>query len=80
MSGVRDVCLAGGVAANSTLRGLFQMKAEQEGINFYFPEKKLCTDNAAMVACAGYYHYLTGDFGNLTQEAHANYPLIGLKS
>ncbi|MDD2555599.1 MAG: tRNA (adenosine(37)-N6)-threonylcarbamoyltransferase complex transferase subunit TsaD [Syntrophaceticus sp.] len=75
-SGVRDVCLAGGVAANSTLRGQFQRAADQEGLRFYFPEKKLCTDNAAMVACAGYFHYLAEEFGTLAQEAYANYPLI----
>lgn len=80
LGGVRDVCLAGGVAANSTLRELFKQKAGQEGLKFYFPEKKLCTDNAAMVACAGYYHYLAGDFASLNQEACANYPLIVSKS
>lgn len=79
MSGVRDVCLAGGVAANSTLRELFQRKAEQQDIKFYFPEKKFCTDNAAMVACAGYYHYKAGHIGTLAQEAYANYPLIDTK-
>lgn len=78
-SGVRDVCLAGGVAANSTLRQQFQREADQEGLRFYFPEKKLCTDNAAMVACAGYFHYLAGEFGTLDQEASANYPLINTK-
>jgi N6-L-threonylcarbamoyladenine synthase len=78
-SGVPDVCLAGGVAANSTLRELFKQKAGQEGLRFYFPDKILCTDNAAMVACAGYYHYLAGDFAPLTQEACANHPLIVAK-
>lgn len=78
-SGVRDVCLAGGVAANSTLRQQFQREADQEGLRFYFPEKNLCTDNAAMVACAGYFHYLAGEFGTLDQEASANYPLINTK-
>ncbi len=76
LTGVRKVALAGGVSANSVLRELFQQKADQEGLEFYFPEKKLCTDNAAMVACAGYYHYLVRDFAPLNQEACANYPLI----
>jgi N6-L-threonylcarbamoyladenine synthase len=71
--------LRGGVAANSTLRELFKQKAGQEGLRFYFPDKILCTDNAAMVACAGYYHYLAGDFAPLTQEACANHPLIVAK-
>ncbi len=74
-TGVNDLCLAGGVAANSTLRKLFQKRAQEEGLSFYFPDKKLCTDNAAMVACAGYYHYLARDFTDISQEAYANYPL-----
>ena len=74
-TGINDLCLAGGVAANSTLRRLFQKRAEEEGLSFYYPEKILCTDNAAMVACAGYYHYLAGHFAPLKQEACANYPL-----
>jgi len=74
--GVQKVALAGGVAANSTLRQLFEKRAAEEGICFYFPDKKLCTDNAAMVACAGYYHYLAGHRAPLSQEAFAHYPLL----
>jgi len=73
---VRQVALAGGVAANGALRDLFQLRAQEEGMHFYFPPKDLCTDNAAMVACAGYHHYLSGRFAPLTQEAYARYPLI----
>lgn len=75
-AGVWQVALAGGVAANLALRTLFQARARQEGIRLYFPPGDLCTDNAAMVACAGYYHYLAGRFAPLTQEAFARYPLI----
>jgi N6-L-threonylcarbamoyladenine synthase len=75
-SGVIRVALAGGVAANLALRALFQTRAQEEGIQFYFPPRDLCTDNAAMVACAGYYHYLSGRFAPLNQEAFARYPLI----
>lgn len=75
-AGVRKVALAGGVAANSSLRRLFERRAGEEGMDFYFPDKKLCTDNAAMVACAGYYHHLAGHRATLAQEACAHYPLL----
>ncbi len=76
---ISQICLAGGVAANSSLRGAFEERATQEGLSFFYPEKLLCTDNAAMVASAGYYHFLSGDFASLDQEASANYPLIATK-
>jgi N6-L-threonylcarbamoyladenine synthase len=79
LRGVSDVCLAGGVAANSALRELFEREAARENLRFHFPEKKLCTDNAAMVACAGYYHFLKGDRAPLNQEACASYPLVTAK-
>lgn len=75
-AGVGKVALAGGVASNSTLRRHFEKRAAEEGLDFYFPEKRLCTDNAAMVACAGYYHYLAGHRASLAQEAFAHYPLV----
>jgi len=75
-NGVASIALAGGVAANSTLRNLLQSRAEHEGFNCYFPPKELCTDNAAMVACAGYYYFLARRFAALDQEAFANYPLV----
>jgi len=75
-TGVKRIALAGGVAANKTLRNLFQKRAGEEGISFCFPPIEFCTDNAAMVACAGYYHYLSGNFSSLEQEAFANYPFV----
>ncbi len=75
-NGVSKIALAGGVAANSTIRNLLQSRAEREGFNCYFPPKELCTDNAAMVACAGYYYFLAQRFAALNQEAFANYPLV----
>ena len=54
---VRRIVLAGGVAANSRLREKFKERADQEGLEVFFPAPKFCTDNAAMIALTGY-HWL----------------------
>ena len=54
---VKTVALAGGVSANSYIRKEF-LKLEEKGIKIYMPDLKLCTDNAAMIASAGYYSYI----------------------
>lgn len=76
LTGVRTIALAGGVAANSAIRNLLQSSAGQSGLSCFFPPKILCTDNAAMVACAGYHYFLAQRFAPLEQEAFANYPLV----
>ena len=59
---VKDVALAGGVSANTGLRlGLKQM-GDEMGWNTFIPKFEYCTDNAAMIAIAGYYKYLKGEF------------------
>lgn len=68
-TGVKTILLAGGVAANGGLRDLLQDKALAAGCEVVFPPLHLCTDNAAMIACAGYYKYLRGDFAPLTLNA-----------
>lgn len=60
--GVNDVCLAGGVAANSKLRELAEKYANENGINIHYPPLVLCTDNAAMIAARGYFEYKKGNF------------------
>lgn len=55
------IVLAGGVAANTALRRRFSEEAAALGINLFCPPPLLCTDNAAMVASAGYYHWLRGE-------------------
>ncbi|MBQ4152650.1 MAG: tRNA (adenosine(37)-N6)-threonylcarbamoyltransferase complex transferase subunit TsaD [Schwartzia sp.] len=61
--------LAGGVAANSMLEDRLRAAAEKNGIKFYFPSRILCTDNAAMIACRGYYQALDGGFSDLYLNA-----------
>ena len=65
------IALAGGVSANSYIRAEFT-KLEEMGIKVYYPELKLCTDNAAMIAAAGYYNYINGKKSDLTLNAIPN--------
>jgi N6-L-threonylcarbamoyladenine synthase len=68
---ITDVCLAGGVSANSGLRKAFLDMCEQYGYKGYIPKFEYCTDNAAMIAITGYYKYLSGDFTDLSVIASA---------
>lgn len=67
-TGIKEVVLAGGVSANSYIRQKF-LELEKEGAKIYFPDIKLCTDNAAMIASAGYYNFLNGKRDDLTLNA-----------
>ena len=72
---VKQILLAGGVAANARLRERITAEASANNIQIHIPALELCTDNAAMVACAGYYQYLDGDFAGLDLNA---FPQSGL--
>lgn len=61
LTGIREVTIGGGVSANSGLRERIVSQGEILGWNTYLPEFKFTTDNAAMIAIAGYYHYLAGE-------------------
>ena len=63
--------VTGGVAANSMLRTRFEDQAGQEGLQVYFPSRKLSTDNAAMIAAAAYPRYLAGEFAEAELSAEA---------
>ena len=67
-TGLKTIALAGGVSANSYIRNEF-LKLEKQGIKVYMPDLKLCTDNAAMIASAGYYNYLAGNISDLSLNA-----------
>jgi len=60
-TGIREVTIGGGVSANSGLRTRLAEEGAKRGWNVYLPEFKFTTDNAAMIAIAGYYHYLAGE-------------------
>ncbi|MBP3361948.1 MAG: tRNA (adenosine(37)-N6)-threonylcarbamoyltransferase complex transferase subunit TsaD [Clostridia bacterium] len=68
-AGSEIITLAGGVAANSVLRSKMTKRAGAEGIKVLYPPPVLCTDNAAMIACCGYYQLLKDDFAPLTLNA-----------
>ena len=73
-TGIKKITLAGGVSANSYIRNEF-LKLEQEGIKVYMPDLKLCTDNAAMIASAGYYNFVSGKRDDLNLNAVPNLKL-----
>ncbi len=64
-TGIQDVCIAGGVSANSALRNGITSLGKEKGWNVFIPKFEYCTDNAAMIAIAGYYKYLEQDFASL---------------
>lgn len=72
---INKIALAGGVSANSYIRKAFKELEEKENVQVYYPELKLCTDNAAMIASAGYYNYLKNNFSDLTLNAVPNLKL-----
>lgn len=65
-TGINEVCIAGGVSANSELRSRFKLLGESKGWNTYIPAFQYCTDNAAMIAITAYYKYLNKDFSSLS--------------
>ncbi len=69
---IKKVVLAGGVSANSYIRNEFDRMAKEANVEIYYPELVLCTDNAAMIAVAGYYEYLKGSRADLSLNAVPN--------
>jgi len=61
---IQEIAIAGGVSANSGLREAVTKMAEVEGWNVFLPPRKFTTDNAAMIAVAGYFKYLDGEFAS----------------
>ncbi|ADL13578.1 tRNA (adenosine(37)-N6)-threonylcarbamoyltransferase complex transferase subunit TsaD [Acetohalobium arabaticum] len=69
---VGKVILAGGVASNSQLKAELEAKLAGLDVGLYYPPPKLCTDNAAMIASVGYYHYQQGIRGDYDLNAEPN--------
>jgi N6-L-threonylcarbamoyladenine synthase len=61
-TGTRQVAIGGGVSANSGVRNAVEQFCLQRGLRTFIPQRKFTTDNAAMVAIAGYFKYLNGDY------------------
>ncbi len=71
--GIREIAISGGVAANSKLREELLLLKKSENWSVYIPKFEFCTDNAAMIAMAGYYKYINGSFAPQTISASARY-------
>lgn len=70
-TGIKDICIAGGVSANSALRKTFLETGEKYNWNTFIPAFEYCTDNAAMIAITGYYKFQAGEFSDLSVSASA---------
>ncbi len=73
--GINRIALSGGVSANKGLRDAMKDKASEAGIELFLPPANLCTDNAAMIASAGYYHRLDGETASFDLNPKACLPL-----
>ncbi|MBC7086939.1 MAG: tRNA (adenosine(37)-N6)-threonylcarbamoyltransferase complex transferase subunit TsaD [Tissierellales bacterium] len=72
---MNKLVIAGGVAANSAIRDIFNQKSLENNIKLYIPKINLCTDNAAMIGSAGYYSYIAGNKSTLDLKVNANLSL-----
>ncbi len=72
---IDKIVLAGGVSANSYIRNEFDKFSKERNIEVLYPELKYCTDNAAMIASAGYFNFMEGKLGDLSLNAIPNLKL-----
>jgi N6-L-threonylcarbamoyladenine synthase len=70
-TGIKDVCIAGGVSANSGLRNALKETGDQLKWNTFIPAFQYCTDNAGMIAITAYYKFLAGEYTALTASPSA---------
>ena len=70
-TGYKTMVAAGGVAANSVIRGDLERACQQQGCKLYLPPLKLCGDNGAMIGAQGYYEYLAGHTAGMELNAYA---------
>ena len=72
ITGIKTITLAGGVSANSYIRAKFIKLEKTNNLKIYYPEPIYCTDNAAMIAAAGYYNFINEKISDLTLNAVPN--------
>jgi N6-L-threonylcarbamoyladenine synthase len=70
-TGIKNICLAGGVSANSGLREAFEAMGREHNLKTFIPAFEFCTDNAGMIAMTGYYKFSGGDFADLSVVSSA---------
>ena len=76
-TGLRQLAVAGGVAANSRIRRDLSAAAEALGAQLYMPPLSLCGDNAAMIGAQAYYEYLAGNVAGMELNAYATKSILG---
>jgi N6-L-threonylcarbamoyladenine synthase len=72
-TGIKEIAIAGGVSANSALRNGLAEMGQKEGWQTYIPKFEYCTDNAAMIAVAGYFKYQAGQFTDQSVQPAARF-------
>ena len=73
---INKVAICGGVSANNAIKNALKIECDKNNIKFYYPENIYCTDNAAMIASAGYYEYINGKTSRLNLNADANLEFV----
>ena len=76
-TGLKKIAVAGGVAANSRIRGDILAAAEKLGAEVYMPPLSLCGDNGAMIGSQAYYEYLAGNVADMSLNAYATKSILG---
>lgn len=73
LTGIKEIALAGGVSANNGLRNALTHEGVTRGWKTFIPPFEFCTDNAAMIAVAGYFKFLKGDFAPQSATPYARF-------
>ena len=76
-TGHKRLAVAGGVAANSRIRGDLVAAAKKLGVDVYLPPLKLCGDNGAMIGAQAYYEYQAGNVADMSLNAYATKSILG---